>query len=202
MSDKNQELVLGIPTERLRQAGLFQGFKPFDPKFFAFLLDPSHVEYRLRGPAEQDPEFKQLIPYIVLKHGDRVFNYRRGASGAEVRLRALRSVGIGGHISKAEDAAAADPYRAGMLRELQEEVDLRTTFGEQMFGLINDDATPVGTVHLGVVHLLELDRPSVRAREDCLAEFTISPLEALRSQLSDFETWSRFVLEELGRESS
>lgn len=197
MSDKNQELVLGIPTERLRQAGLFQGFKPFDPKFFAFLFDPAHLEYRLRGPAEQDPEFKQLIPYIVLKHGDRVFNYRRGASGAEVRLRALRSIGIGGHISKAEDAAAADPYRAGMYRELQEEVDLQTTFREHILGLINDDATPVGTVHLGVVHLLELDGPTIRAREDCLTESGLAPLSMLQSDLDQFESWSRLVLEEL-----
>lgn len=197
MTDKHQEQVLGIPTARLREAGLFQGFRPFDAKLFAFLLEPAHLEYRLRGPAEIDPEFKQLIPYLVLRCGDRLFHYRRGAKGAETRLWALRSVGIGGHISKAEDAGAADPYRAGMVRELREEVDVQTPFVERMFGLINDDATPVGTVHLGVVHMLELESPRVSPREDNLADAGFAPVAQLRSCTSEFETWSRLVLENL-----
>lgn len=197
MSDKNQELVLGIPTARLRAAGLFQGVRPFDLSLFEFLLDPAHLEYRLRGPAEQDPEFKQLIPYIVLRSGELIFHYRRGASGAEARLRALRSIGIGGHISHAEDACAADPYRAGMLRELREEVDIPTTYAESMFGLINDDTTPVGTVHLGVVHVLDLHTPHVAAREDGVAAAGFALLAHLRTEAAEFETWSQLLLPEL-----
>ena len=192
--DKSQELVLGIPTLRLRQAGIFQGFRPFDRDMFAFLLDPAHLEYRLRGPAERDPGFKQLIPYMVLRCGPQLFHYRRGKKGTETRLRSLRSIGIGGHISAAEDASAADPYRAGMLRELAEEVDVGTSVREEMFGLINDDSTPVGQVHLGVVHVLDLAEPKALPREVEIADAGFAPLTELQSSASEFETWSQLVM--------
>ena len=195
MADKSSERVLCLPTSRFHQAGLFQGFRPFDPKLFSFLLDPAYLEYRPRSQAENDPGFKQLIPYLVLRCGDNLFHYTRGQDGAETRLRALRSVGIGGHISAAVDAAAGDPYRAGMLRELAEEVDIQCRYSERPFGLINDDATPVGTVHLGVVHLLELAEPRVIARENEIADAGFAAIGELRSHASEFESWSQFVLE-------
>jgi predicted NUDIX family phosphoesterase len=201
MVDRCAERVLGLPTQRLRQAGMFQGFRPFDADVFGFVLDARHLEYRSRGQAETDPSFKQLIPYIILRHGRLLFHYRRGASGAEARLRALRSVGIGGHISEHADAAAADPYRAGMRRELHEEVELRSPFQERLLGLINDDSTPVGAVHLGVVHLLDLDAADVLAREDSIAAPGFAALEELRQQAGEFETWSQLVLEALSAEN-
>jgi predicted NUDIX family phosphoesterase len=191
--DKSQERVLGLPAARLTATGLFQGFRPFDPAVFAFLLDPAHLEYRPRAEAETDPSFKQLIPYVVLRHGGDLFHYTRGQSGTEARLRALRSAGIGGHISD-EDSGAADPYRAGMLRELREELNVACPYRETMFGLINDDSTPVGQVHLGIVHLLDLDTPAVTPRESAIAAPGFAPLAELRSQSPQFETWSQFVL--------
>ncbi len=198
MAGAMDERVLGLPTGRLRQAGLFQGFRPFDSDFFGFLLDPAHLEYRARREAETDPSFKQLIPYCVLHHDGRLFHYRRGKSGTEARLRSLRSVGIGGHISAVEDGSAANPYRAGMLRELGEEVELRTSFRERMLGMINDDSMPVGTVHLGVVHLLDLESPDVRPREDGIADSGFAPLSELQRDAAAFEIWSQLVFTGLG----
>jgi predicted NUDIX family phosphoesterase len=197
MADKSSERVLGLPTARFHRAGLFQGFRPFHPDLFAFLLAPVHLEYRPRSQAESDPTFKQLIPYLVLRCGGNLFHYTRGQSGTETRLRALRSVGVGGHISADEDSAAANPYRAGMLRELAEEVEILSRYEERPFGLINDDATLVGSVHLGVVHLLELAEPRVTPREDGIALAGFAPIAELRSREFEFETWSQFVLDAL-----
>jgi predicted NUDIX family phosphoesterase len=197
MSDKSAERVLGLPTERLRDAGMFQGFRLFDAGMFQYLLDPEHLEYRARGQAETDPSFKQLIPYLILRCGERLFHYTRGQSGNEARLRAKRSVGIGGHINAEEDSSHADPYRAGMLRELAEEIDIQSTYRERMFGLINDDATPVGQVHLGVVHLLDLDEPRVRPCEAEIADAGFASLRVLLPQANQFESWSRLVMEAL-----
>jgi len=193
MAGAMDERVLGLPTERLRRAGLFQGFRPFDSDFIAFLLDPAHLEYRPRSKAETDPSFKQLIPYCVLRHRGRIFHYERGGRGAEARLRNLLSVGIGGHISEIEDGGAADPYRAGMLRELAEEVELRTPFRERVFGMINDDSTPVGMVHLGIVHLLDLETPEVRSVEDGIDGAGFATLEDLQRGAAAFESWSKLV---------
>lgn len=195
MADKHDERVLGLPTERLRAAGMFQGFRMFDQDLFRFLLDPAHLEYRPRGQAETDPSFKQLIPYLVLRCGERYFHYTRGQDGAEARLRAKRSIGVGGHISADEDAVHADPYRAGMLRELHEEIDIHTPFRERQFGMINDDATPVGEVHLGVVHLLELDEPKATPRELGIANAGFAELPELLAHAAEFESWSRLVME-------
>src|SRR5258708_27763262 len=93
---KAAERVLVIPTARLHAAGMFQGFRSHSDDYYRFLLDPTHFEFRPRGEVEIDPSFKQLIPYAVLRWRDQLFPYRRGSSGAEKRLEALASVGVGG----------------------------------------------------------------------------------------------------------
>ena len=64
-----------------------------------------------------------------------------------------------------------------------------------LVGLINDDATPVGRVHLGVVHLFELDRPEVDPREEGLAEAGFLDIAAIRSLRPEFETWSQICID-------
>jgi predicted NUDIX family phosphoesterase len=133
---------------------------------------------------------------VILRHGRELLHYTRGSNGTETRLRAQRSVGIGGHISAA-DANATDPYRAGMLRELGEEVRISTAFREQTFGLINDDSTPVGSVHLGIVHLMDLDEPCVTSHEEGIVDASFAPLSQLLDHRGEFESWSRLAMEAL-----
>jgi predicted NUDIX family phosphoesterase len=193
MSD---ERVLCIPTAHFHAIGYFQGFRPAGELDLPALLRPDQFSFRPRSQVETDPSFKQLIPYIVLTSGDRVFHYRRGASGTEARLRALRSVGIGGHISEADAAGSDDLYRTGMMRELTEEVDV-PAYTERFLGFINDDRTLVGSVHLGVVHRFELSEARATPREDALADAGFAPLTELLGEKDQFETWSQFVFEAL-----
>jgi predicted NUDIX family phosphoesterase len=196
------ECVLVIPTQQFHAAGYFHGFRTADPRFQDAILDPSAFQFRPRSEVETDPEFKQLIPYIVLKHGSNLFHYRRGATGTEKRLQALRSVGIGGHISEQDASGGENAYLAGMMRELMEEVIIDCGWTEQTWGFINDDRTPVGSVHLGIVHLLELETEQVRAREATLADAGFAPLDELAAHTDAFETWSQFVLTEFAKGSS
>jgi predicted NUDIX family phosphoesterase len=193
--DKSAERVLVVPTCRFHALGLFQGFCPRIGDHLPALLDPAHLHYLPRSLAETDPSFKQLIPYIVLRWRDQVFAYTRGHAGGETRLRALRSLGIGGHICAEDGAASADPYRAGLLREMAEEVSLETAYSERILGLINDDSSPVGQVHLGIVHVLSLAEPNVRHRDEALADGAFASLKQLRQRREEFETWSQFLLE-------
>lgn len=196
--DKAAEEVLVVPAARLQLAGEFHGFRPFSEDIRRLLLDPTHLSYRPRSAVETDPEFKQLIPYVVLRCGGELFHYTRGAAGTESRLRALRSVGLGGHISRSDGDGAADPYRAGMLRELNEEVEVQGPWTERPFGFIYDGRTPVGQVHIGIVHLVELEEPLVWPREAAIDEAGFAPVRDLLRRRDEFETWSQFVLEELG----
>jgi predicted NUDIX family phosphoesterase len=193
------EEVLVVPAGRLEAAGEFHGFRPFAAEFQRLLLAPEHFSYRPRAEVETDPSFKQLIPYVVLRCGAELFHYTRGSQATEERLRARRSVGIGGHISRADAGADADPYRAGMLRELAEEVEIQGPWTEQPFGFIYDGRTPVGQVHVGIVHLIDLEEPLVWPREAAIDEAGFAPLRDLWRKRDEFETWSQFVLEELTR---
>jgi predicted NUDIX family phosphoesterase len=195
---KSDEQVLVIPTSVFHEAGLFQGLCR-DLDRYACLLDPVHFSFLPRSKAEDDPSFKQLIPYVVMKHGDKVFHYRRGQGAGEKRLRALCSIGIGGHINPIDHATDEHPYRAGMLREVAEEIALDTTYQETCIGFINDDATPVGQVHLGIVHVFELAEPKVQRREADVTETGFAAITHLIAAKDGFETWSQFVLEELLR---
>jgi predicted NUDIX family phosphoesterase len=194
VSDRSAERVLVTPTAVLHEAGLFQGFSPRVEHYLPRLLDPRQLSFLPRSQAETDPSFKQIIPYVVLKWRDQVFHYTRGKRGTETRLQALRSIGVGGHINEADVGLFDDPYRTALRREVEEEVYLECSFEERCLGLINDDRTPVGQVHLGIVHVFELAEPRVRRREQALTQSGFAPLQELRARCEEFETWSQFVL--------
>lgn len=204
----SEEQVLVIPTAVFRAAGLFQGLCRDVDRYLPALLDPRHFSFLPRSRAEDDPSFKQLIPYVVLKYRDRVFHYTRGKGAGEKRLRALRSVGIGGHINPSDQwlpslsgtgagSEGVHPYRQGLEREIAEEIVIDTPYHETCIGFINDDATPVGQVHLGIVHLFELAEPKVERREVDLMNAGFAPIAELVQAKDTFETWSQFVLAEL-----
>jgi predicted NUDIX family phosphoesterase len=195
--DKLAERVLVVPAAALHELGVFQGFSADVGRYLPRILDAAHLSYRPRAEVETDPSFKQLIPYVVLKCGEQVFHYARGRRATEARLRALRSIGVGGHISQEDSSLFGDPYRDGMLREVAEEVYLESNYAERCVGLINDDGNAVGQVHLGIVHVFELAEPKVRRREQALTRSGFAPLAELRAQRDEFETWSRFVLDVL-----
>jgi predicted NUDIX family phosphoesterase len=198
-----QEDVLVVPRSLLEQAGMFQGFHADTAAYLPLLLDPRHTSWRPRASVEEDPSFKQLIPYCVLTWRDadgkaRYFAYTRGGGQSEARLRAKRSVGIGGHISSCDGEHGDDAsYDSGMRRELAEEVAIGGTWTARCVGLINDDATPVGRVHLGIVHLLELERPEVSSRESELVDCGFDTLDRLLADRERFETWSQIALDAL-----
>ena len=101
----------------------------------------------------------------MLRHGQQVYHYLRGQGAGEKRLRASRSIGVGGHINPIDGETGVNPYRQALLREVAEEIYLETTYEESCLGLINDDSTPVGQVHLGIVHVFDLAEPRPRRRE-------------------------------------
>jgi predicted NUDIX family phosphoesterase len=194
VNEKNAERVLVVPAAIFGAAGIFQGFSPRVDYYLSRLLDPQHLKYLPRAAVETDPSYKQIIPYVVLRWRDEVFHYTRGKRTTEARLQALRSIGVGGHISADDRNLFDTPYREAMFREVKEEVFLETTFEEHCLGLINDDSTPVGQVHLGIVHVFALAAPNVQRREQALTQAGFAPLIELRQQAEQFESWSRFVL--------
>jgi predicted NUDIX family phosphoesterase len=199
MSQFDTGRILVVPGAELDRLGRFQGFSAEVDRYLEALLAPGRGEFRPRAEMEDDPSFKQIIPYVVFLCGDAAFCYTRGKSQGEKRLHRLRSIGVGGHVDEADadGRATLDAYEAALRRELDEEVELGSPGRLRRVGLINDDATPVGRVHLGVVHVYDLERPEVRPREEGLAEAGFVPLAALRRGRDAFETWSQICIDAL-----
>ena len=204
MSTVQMEEVLVVPTALFHEIGHFQGFSTEIHRYLDQLLLPEHISYRPRDEMEDDPSFKQLIPYVIFRHRnadeeESVFVYTRGKGQGEARLRRKKSVGIGGHISTvdADSAGSGNSYDEGMRRELEEEVEISSEYSQSCVGLINDDETEVGRVHLGVVHLFDVQSPEVRPREDEIIEAGFQPIERVLADLDQFETWSQISLQAL-----
>lgn len=195
------EQVLVVPTEVFHRLGHFQGFCGETDRYLDELLRPEHTSYRPRDEVEKDPGYKQLIPYMIFRHVDgdgcqTVFQYTRGSGMGEGRLHNKHSVGIGGHISSidAVDGHAAGSYEEGMRRERDEEVIIDSPYTSKCVGMINDDENEVGKVHLGMVHLFDVEQPAVRPRETEIIESGFRPVEEILADLSGFETWSQICM--------
>jgi predicted NUDIX family phosphoesterase len=197
--DPKAERVLVVPSAELDRLGRFQGFSAEVDRYLDALLTPRLAGFRPRSEVEDDPTLKQIIPYVVFRSGGSVFCYTRGGGGGEARLRRRRSLGVGGHVAEADadGRGTVEAYEMALRRELDEEVEVASPGALRRVGLINDDATPVGRVHLGVVHVYDLERPAVTPREHDLAEPGFVPVERLRDDWDAFETWSQVCIDAL-----
>ena len=201
MSTVQTEQVMVVKTDLFHSCGYFQGFCPETEKYLQTLLDDANTQYLPRGDMEEDPGFKQLIPYCLFRYTDadgtpHIFQYTRGKAGGESRLRAKKSVGIGGHISTL-DAHESSPYEQGMQRELEEEIDIDCQYTQKLVGLINDDQNDVGKVHLGIVHIFDVDQPAVSARETEISDAGFLPVSEVLQDIEAYESWSQICLKSL-----
>jgi predicted NUDIX family phosphoesterase len=155
--------------------------------------------FRSRAIVEEDPSFKQIIPYVVVRHGDRYLLTRRTERQTERRLHGKYSLGIGGHINDLENPdGVSDVIRAGLERELNEEVRiLGKRLSLDLVGVISDDTTPVGKVHLGLVFILQTDTDQYSIQEADLMTAEWASVEFLREKVPMMETWSQIVFANL-----
>lgn len=151
-------------------------------------------EYMPRPEAEERPDFKQIIPYVILRQGDKIFVTRRLNKGGEARLHGKISIGIGGHINPVDEQG--DMLMQGLWREIHEEVELDKHGELHSCGFINDDSNSVGSVHLGACFTLEVEG-NVAVRETEKLEGLWMTLPELKANFEFMETWTQIALEVL-----
>ena len=191
MSEQFEELVLVVPRRHVPDEGGWYGLRTVDIGTFLDVVE-RHGRYEPRAAMERDPDFKQIIPYLVLRDAERYFLMRRTRAGGDARLHDLWSIGVGGHLNPGDDGLAG-----GLHREWGEELvaDFEPDFVP--FALLNDDTTEVGAVHLGVVVLADACGRPVAVREtDKLAGDFADPAE-VAAGAEHLETWSRIVFDAL-----
>jgi predicted NUDIX family phosphoesterase len=186
---RSDELVLVVPRAAVPGGLGWRGVRSdaLQPCLEVIARDGT---FRRRREGEEDPSWKQVIPYLVLRQGDRLFLMRRTRSGGDARLHERYSIGVGGHINPGDGHVLG-----GLRREWREELaaEFEPTF--ELLGLLNDDEDPVGAVHLGLVFVAEAGGRAVSVREtDKLRGSFVTP-EDVNRVYDGLETWSQLVFD-------
>jgi predicted NUDIX family phosphoesterase len=155
----------------------------------------THATYVRRADAEHEPGMKQIIPYAIVRHGSRLFLFQRTQAGGEARLHGKFSIGVGGHINRADVQGAQDFLTAGLQREVEEELRIGGSWSARLVGVLNDDANSVGQVHFGLVHVVDTSSADIAVRErDRLTGRLVDGAE-VQDLYDRMETWSQLILD-------
>jgi predicted NUDIX family phosphoesterase len=193
------ELVFAIPTDKLWKLVPYKekGLIPEKREVLKRIV-PEGL-FRKRSELEEDPSFKQIIPYAVITFGDSFYLFKRSTGQREKRLHNLFTLGAGGHMNPGGAMEPDEQYLTDELkRELSEEIRLLNgcRIEEiQFIGFINDDTIPVGRFHTGLLYNIRVSNKEVYINET--EKMTAEWVE--KSNLAEFyegmETWSRIVFD-------
>ncbi len=183
------ERVLVVPREALMGDPGWHGVIDGDVEELERIMG-SEGRFVERSAAEADRGLKQVIPYLVLRDGARYFLMRRTRSGTDARLHDRFSIGVGGHLNPGDLDLAG-----GLRREWSEEVDAAFEPEFTLVGLLNDDTTEVGSVHLGAVFTADAaGRPvAIRETEKLSGRFALAT--DIAAVIDRLESWSALVFE-------
>lgn len=183
------ERVLVVPRSAVMADPGWHGIAPVDGAAFAALV-AREGEFLDRAEMERDRSHKQVIPYLVLRDGPRWFLMRRTKAGGDARLHDRWSIGVGGHLNPGDG-----DLEGGLRREWAEEVaaDFQPAF--TLVGLLNDDTTDVGSVHLGAVYVADAAGRPVAVRETDKLEGGFAGAEDVVAVYDRLETWSQLVFD-------
>lgn len=196
-----KEKVLAVPRNLLFETGSFQGFSKENPEqIFSIFENQSH--FIPREKAEESPEFKQIIPYLLVKHQEKIFTVTRLSAQGESRLHEKVSIGLGGHINPKDLNPKEKPWESALKREIEEEVLIQGDWKAKWIGFLNDDETPVGKAHFGVVYEIESFTGTVEILETHKMRGCFLLPDEVERLYDRMESWSQYLFSALWQTSS
>ncbi|HPM02834.1 MAG TPA: phosphoesterase [Candidatus Cloacimonadota bacterium] len=190
----NQEQVLCLKNEMLEpyiQSG--KNYYPLKEEEIKAFLQNKAFCFVSRSEAESNEDYKQIIPYCVVKKEDQLLAYQR--KGNEKRLHGLFSCGIGGHINPCDQIDEGDLWQTilnATVRELHEELVMDCPYRNEFKGIIFEDITQVGRVHIGFVFEIVPDSLEKIASSEELGIIHLMNFEEIQNE--EFELWSTLAL--------
>lgn len=186
--DKNDELVLVVPTNDLFNKP-FTGVIPIIESHSKLAKALSHLDVKRRGDVEEDPSYKQLISYVVVKNNKgETLLYTRLSGGGEARLHSKSSIGVGGHMNPVEGLSGYPLFLENTKRELLEEIGVEP-IEIGFVGLVNDDSNDVGQVHVGLIYIANIGDQQIKITEtDTLLVKWVPD-----TKFYELETWSQLL---------
>lgn len=194
------ELILCIQKSGISKALEPKGFTRVHDEGLSEILDMRAIWFGPRAVLEQSSQFRQLIPYVILRCGSAVATFCRGNGSTEGRLHGLSSIGFGGHVNIADaviegvNVNVMQTLRRATAREMKEEVIVAEPTSKELLGVIYSDRTAVDQVHLGIVEMWTIPSTEIASAEPHLGEVEFVEIAAL-SSISRWESWSRYCVD-------
>lgn len=207
MSNKDYEIVQAYKTHDIlgHKNILKEGITPIKYKDLLKILYNCEQVHWQRNRLEDNPQYQQLIPYVVVKHKDQYLVYERLQCG-EKRLLNMVSIGVGGHINLEDDTLIKGAYR-----ELREELKFSKGMTFKLFeklvkvkGTVKTWVDDVGSVHLGVFMMLDLSDYDFKITSSDPKEMAVYWVkkEDMIAGMDRMERWAKYITEYLFNEKT
>jgi len=196
ITSNQEELILVVKREYLLPSPYeWQGLRTDGIDEFVQRIT-QYQEFIPRSMAEEDETYKQIIPYIIFRFRDRYFLMQRKAGASEQRLKGKYLLGIGGHLRQ-EDMRSSSIIDWA-LREFHEEVSYAGSLQTKVLGMLNDDSSAVGRVHLGLVLLFDGDSGDIAVKSE-LEQGFLATVDDCNRYVPQMEAWSVIIMNYLPR---
>ena len=194
-----EELIFALPADELWKIITYKekGLIKVNSEALEWIV--KNGLFRKRGELEENPFFKQVIPYAVISNNESFFLFKRTSGQTEIRLHNKFSLGVGGHMNPGKSEESNERYLINELkRELFEEVKLLNGClieDIEFIGFINDDTIPVGRVHIGLLYNIHVSNKNVIVNETdrMTADWIDKP--DLTEFYQGMETWSKIIFD-------
>jgi len=195
-----EELVFAVPTEKLwnlltyKEKGLIKGTGEILNQIV------QHGLFRKRNELEEDPTFKQIIPYAIISNKNSFYVFRRISGQTEKRLHNKLHLGVGGHMNPGSSTETGEQYLINELkREFFEEVKLLNGCSIEdieFIGFINDDSIPVGRVHVGLLYIIRVSNEDLVIDETDKMSGEWIDKRDLHEYYEEMETWTKIAIDD------
>lgn len=199
MSIELQEKVLVVPSPIVNSLCP----KPFSQNADG-VIDAAikNGQFLARKIAETDFNFKQIIPYVIVRHENRYVLMRRTTKQTEARLHDKYSIGVGGHINDQDMSKGIENIiHQGMRREIEEEININSEQSCELVGVINDNSSEVSRVHMGLVYILTAGTPEFTIVEHDKYTANWATVEQMAAYYDKMESWTQIVYDNLLKRS-
>ena len=200
-----KRMILATAAKGLPEALGATGFHTLDTNEAFSAFHTAGLWIGPRDSLEKMPSFRQIIPYIVLCVGDQFVRYTRTPAGGEDRLHGRMSIGLGGHIDLSDIVSRDDyvdltkTFQKAAQRELDEEIGDIDCISREWIGILVDNETEVGRVHIGIVGVWSLRTAPVGTSEDTIGGISLCSAEELNHSRDRLEKWSAMLLEYISK---
>ena len=120
-------------------------------------------KYMDRRRAESSSDVKQIVSCAIVCNYNKILCIRRTKKSDRETLKLRWTVMVGGHVDEL-DSGSDSPILSCLIRELREELGVTPVEKPELLGIVFDPATPVGRLHIGIIHMARIDADQIEVR--------------------------------------